>query len=70
MYKDPEAGQSLACSRTCKATVTRARPGEGVGEWVTRGMTGEVGMGQGRQALLCLGEKSGFYSTYDVTSWR
>lgn len=56
-----------------QAAMTTARSGErvgGGGGWVMRGRTGEAGMSQGRQALLCLGEKSGFYSRYDGTSWR
>lgn len=60
MYKGPEEGQDLVCSRTRKATVTGVRLGVVVGEVVT---------GQNRQALLYRKE-SEFYSRYNGMSWR
>lgn len=52
MYKGPEEGQDLVCSRTRKATVTGVRLGVVVGEVVT---------GQNRQALLYRKERYRMY---------
>lgn len=60
MYKGPEEGQALVCSRIHKSTVTGVRLGVVVGEIV---------MGQNRQSLL-YSKESELYSRYNGISWR